>query len=432
MVQKKTHTGEIHGTPRASDKGKGQVWIENLRQALEVIRTHRLRSGLLILGVAIGVTTVLAMVTVMSGLGKRIEQDIISANRPYLVVTRYDPMAGGGGDRRDLYRRKKLTVQDARAIEDSCLTIDKVDFQVSGGRMRILRYGAERTNLIQVLGASPNFAQMYNFQIEEGRLFTPFELEKRRRVVVLGYGPAKDLFPNRDPIGKSIKIGNIEYEVVGMLASREHFLGSIGDNFVIIPHTTFVKDHSERWDDYQIGITVKSEYSLEEGKEEITALLRARRKVPPGEENDFWVTTSETFRELISSATRYIGLVLVVISSIGLMVGGIGVMNIMLISVTERTREVGVRMAVGAKRSDIVQQFLIESATLTGIGGVLGIIMGLFVARGVANLIRFPYSVPIVWIFIAFLFSALIGIIFGIYPANRAAKMDPIKALHYE
>lgn len=396
-----------------------------------MIRTHRLRSGLLILGVAIGVTTVLAMVTVMSGLGKRIEEDIISANKPYLVVTRYDPMTGGG-DRRDLYRRKKLTVQDARAIEDSCRTVDKVDFQVSGGRMRVLRYGGERTNLIQVVGASPNFGQMYTFHIEEGRLFTPFELEKRRRVVVLGYGPAKDLFPNRDPIGKSIKIGNIEYEVVGMLASREHFLGSIGDNFVIIPHTTFLKDHPERWDDYQIGITTKSEYSLEEAKEEITALLRARRKVPPGEENDFWVTTSETFRELISGATRYIGLVLVVISSIGLMVGGIGVMNIMLISVTERTREVGVRMAVGAKRSDIVQQFLIESAALTGIGGVLGIVMGLFVARGVANLIRFPYSVPIVWIFVAFLFSALIGIVFGIYPANRAAKMDPIKALHYE
>ncbi len=421
---------ESRGSPRG-DGGAGQVWIENLRQALVVIRTHRLRSGLLILGVAIGIMTVLAMVTVMTGLGKRIEEDIVSANRPYLVVTRYDPMTGGP-DRRDLYRRKNLTVQDARAIEDSCRTVDKVDFQVAGGRMRVLRYGAERTNLIQVVGASPNLGQMYNFHIEEGRLFTPLELEKRRRVVVLGYGPAKDLFPNRDPIGKWIKIGNIEYEVVGTLESRQHFLGSIGDNFAVIPYTTFMKDHSERWDDYQIGATVKSGYSLEEGKEEVTALLRARRKVAPGAENDFWVTTSDTFRELISGATRYIGLVLVVISSIGLMVGGIGVMNIMLISVTERTREVGIRMAVGAKRSDIIQQFLIESATLTGIGGIIGIVVGLFVARGIANVIRFPYAVPIVWIFVAFLFSALIGIVFGIYPANRAAKMDPIKALHYE
>jgi putative ABC transport system permease protein len=298
--------------------------------------------------------------------------------------------------------------------------------------MRILRFEGERTNLIQIMGASPNFAHMYSFHIGEGRLFTPLEIERRRRVVVLGFGPAKDLFPSRDPIGKGIKIGNIEYEVIGILASRQHFMGSIGDNFAVIPYTTFMKDHSERWDDYQIGATIKAEYTLEEGREEVIALLRARRKVEPGKESDFYVTTSETFRDLISGATRYIGLILVVISSIGLMVGGIGVMNIMLISVTERTREVGVRMAVGARRSDIIQQFLIEAATLTGIGGLIGIVMGLFVAKGVSNLIRFPYSVPIIWIFIAFVFSALIGIIFGIYPAHRAARMDPIKALHFE
>jgi putative ABC transport system permease protein len=420
-----------HKTERKEAQGERQVWIENFRQALNVIRAHRLRSGLLILGVAIGVTTVLAMVTVMSGLAKRVEEDILSANRPYLLISRYDPMRGGP-DRRDLYRRKRLTVQDAGAIAEEATTVDRVDFQVSGGRMRILRFEAERTNLIQVVGASPNFGQMYSFTIEEGRFFRPFELERRRRVVVLGYGPARDLFPNRDPIGKWIKIGNVEYEVVGTLTSRRHFIGSLGDNFAVIPYSTFMKDHSERWDDYQIGATIKPEYTLEEGKEEITALLRARRGVEPGEENNFFITTSETFRELIAGTTRYIGLVLVVISSIGLMVGGIGVMNIMLISVTERTREVGVRMAVGAKRSDIIQQFLIEAATLTGIGGLIGIVLGLFAARGVSNLIRFPYSVPIVWVFVAVLFSALIGVIFGIYPANRAAKMDPIKALHYE
>lgn len=420
-----------HGTEQKQVQSERQVWIENFRQALNVIRAHRLRSGLLILGVAIGVTTVLAMVTVMSGLGKRVEEDIVSANRPYLFISRYDPMKGGP-DRRDLYRRKRLTVQDAQAIAEESATVDRVDFQVSGDRMRVLRYEGERTNLIQVFGSSSNFGYMYSFTVDEGRFFTPFELERRRRVVVLGYGPARDLFPNRDPIGKWIKIGNIEYEVVGTLTSRQHFIGSIGDNFAVIPYSTFIKDHSERWDDYQIGATIKPEYTLDEGKEEITALLRARRKVEPGEENNFHITTSETFRELIAGTTRYIGLVLVVISSIGLMVGGIGVMNIMLISVTERTREVGVRMAVGAKRSDIIQQFLIEAATLTGIGGLIGIVMGLFAAKGVSNLIRFPYSVPTVWVFVAVLFSALIGVIFGIYPANRAAKMDPIKALHYE
>jgi putative ABC transport system permease protein len=199
-----------------------------------------------------------------------------------------------------------------------------------------------------------------------------------------------------------------------------------------VPYKTYEKDLGYRFDDYQMGITIRPGYELEEGVEEVHALMRAARKLGPGDENDFYITTSEGFRELLASITTYIGLVLIVISSIGLMVGGIGVMNIMLISVTERTREVGVRMAVGARRKDIMQQFLIEAATLTGSGGVIGIFLGLLAARGVAKLIKFPYSVPFIWIVIAFVFSASIGLIFGLYPANRAARMDPIKALHYE
>lgn len=415
--------GERHG---------GLVWVENLKQALDVIRTHKMRSWLLILGVAIGVMTVLGMVTVMSGLGKRVEADIISANRPYFYVTRYDPI-GGEQDRRDLLRRKKLTDLDARAIAQHCRSCERVDFQIEPGEgMRVLRYQGERTNLIQVVGASHNFAHMFSLQVDAGRFFTEFEEAHNRRVMVLGYGPSKDLFPNQDPIGKWIKVENHEYEVVGTMESREHIFGSISDNFTVMPYKTFMKDLSSKYDDYSIVVTVSPGYTLEEGVEEVGALLRTRRKVGPGEENDFYITTSETFKDLLSNITRYIGLVLVVISSIGLMVGGIGVMNIMLVSVSERTREVGVRMALGARRSDILQQFLIEASMLTGIGGVIGIFFGLLAARGISNLIRFPYSIPLVWVFVAFVFSASVGIIFGMYPANRAARMNPIAALRYE
>ena len=419
---------------KGTDSGRreGGIWAENLKLALDVIRTHKMRSGLLILGVAIGVTTVLAMVTVMSGLGKRVQEDILSADRPYLMITRYDPI-GGDEDRRDILRRKRLTEDDVGAIETSCATIDKVDFQIdSGGRLRVLRYESERTNLISVIGVSHNFSGMFSLQIEEGRFYNEFELDRRRRVVVLGYGPAKDLFPNRDPIGKHVKIGNQEFEVVGTMATRKHIFGSIGDNFAAVPYTTFEKDFSGPYDDHTIVVTVKPEYTLEEAKEEITSLLRARRRVELGAANDFYITTSEAFRELLSNITKYIGLILVVISSIGLMVGGIGVMNIMLVSVAERTREVGIRMAMGARRTDIMQQFLIEAATLTGSGGLIGIFLGLLSARGISSLISFPYSVPVHWIVIAFVFSASIGMIFGLYPANRAAKMDPIHALRYE
>jgi putative ABC transport system permease protein len=411
---------------------KGQIWNENFRQALEVIRTHRMRSWLLIVGVAIGVTTVLAMVTVMSGLGKRVEEDIVSANRPYLFISRFDPM-GGGQDRRDLLRRKQLTIGDMRFLEENCVSCDRIDLNIDPqGRMRVLRYEGERTNLIQVVGATHNMGEMYSITIESGRFFTEFETDRSRRVIVLGYGPAKDLFPNRDPIGKWIKIANHQYEVVGTMASRKHIFGSISDNYAVVPFTTYEKDLGYRFDDYQLAVTVKPEYELDEAVDEVYSLMRASRKLGPEEESDFYITTSEGFREMLASITRYIGLVLIVISSIGLMVGGIGVMNIMLISVTERTREVGIRMALGARRNDIMQQFLIEAATLTGTGGMIGIFLGLLAARGVSKLISFPYSVPFIWIIIAFVFSASIGLIFGLYPANRAARMDPIKALHYE
>ena len=419
---------------KKSDRTQGhrQVWLENFKQAVDVIRTHKMRSSLLIVGVAIGVTTVLAMVTVMSGLGARVQKDIVSANRPYLFISRFDPF-GSAEDRKDMFRRKQFARADMQAIENECKSVDRADLQIDpGGRMRVLRYGGERTNLIQVIGSSHNFGLMYSIQVGEGRFFTEFELDRSRRVVVLGYGPAKDLFPNRDPIEKRIKIGNHEYVVIGAMKSREHIMGSIGDNFAVIPFTTFEKDLSGKYDDYQLGVTIRDGYTLEEGEEEITALLRARRKVAPGDRDDFHITTSEAFREMIGNVTGSIGMILVVISSIGLMVGGIGVMNIMLVSVTERTREVGIRMAMGARRSDIMQQFLIEAASLTGIGGVIGIVLGLLSARGVSHLIKFPYSVPFAWIVIAFVFSVSIGIVFGLYPANRAARMDPIKALHHE
>ncbi|MDD4858263.1 MAG: ABC transporter permease [Candidatus Krumholzibacteria bacterium] len=409
-----------------------EIWKENLLQALQVIRTHRMRSGLLILGVAIGVMTVLGMVTVLSGLGKRIQQDLLSANRPFLDISRYDPMQGDR-DFEALMRRKKLTAEDAKAIQDQCPSIERVDFEVSPGEgMRVLRYKGRRTNLIQVVGTSQNFPYVFSLQVDEGRFLTDLDVARRRRAVILGFGPAKDLFPNMDPIGKWVRIGAYEYEVVGTLQSRRHFMGSISDNFAVVPYSTFEKDHSSKYDDYEIIATVKPEYTLDEAKDEITALLRARRKVAPAEESDFYITTSEAFRDMITNITKYIGLVLIVISSIGLMVGGIGVMNIMLISVTERTREVGVRMALGARRHDILQQFLIEAATLTGTGGFIGIVCGLVAARGVTHLVQFPYSLPVIWIIIAFVFSAGIGIIFGMYPANRASKMDPIVALRQE
>ena len=283
---------------------KRQVWRENFRQALEVIRTHRMRSWLLITGVAIGVTTVLAMVTVMSGLGRRVQQDIVSANRPYLFISRFDPI-GGEQDKRDYLRRRQLSISDVRFLEENCESCDRVDLKIDPqGLMRVLRYEGERTNLIQVVGSTHNMGHMYSISIEYGRFFTAMETARNRRVIVLGYGPARDLFPHRDPVGKWIRIGNHRYQVVGTMATRKNILGSISDNYAVVPYTTFEKDLGRRYDEYQMGVTIKPGYDLEEGVDEVHALMRASRNLGPGDEDDFHITTSEGFREMLSGILR--------------------------------------------------------------------------------------------------------------------------------
>jgi putative ABC transport system permease protein len=249
---------------------------------------------------------------------------------------------------------------------------------------------------------------------------------------MLGYGPARDLFSDKNPIGRAVRIGGQRYKVVGTFEKRDHFVGSMSDNFVLVPHTTYLQDFQTRNDFESISATVKDGYSLQDGMEEITNVLRIRRGVGPGEENNFVVMSSESFLELVRKFTTPVGLVLTVIASIGLVVGGIGVMNIMLISVAERTREIGVRRAIGAGRRDILQQFLVESSTLTGIGGAVGTVCGTVLAYLVSLLIHFPFQFSVFWTLTALLFSAFVGLVFGLYPARRAAAMDPAVALRYE
>ena len=405
---------------------------ENIRQAFEIIRTHKMRSGLLILGVAIGIMAILAIVTVMTGLVEKINKDLESSNRPYLVVSRFD-MFEGNVEEEELLRREKLEREDAEALAAHCPALDKVCF-INGyyDPTNVLYREGEHTSPIEIDGSSHTFPEMFSLEIEYGRFFTEIEVRHRERVVVLGYGPAKDLFPHENPVGKTVKIRDQHYRVIGSFANREHFIGAISNNFAVIPHTTFKKDFETEANDPAIFANTKGGYSLDDAKEQITRLMRSRRELKPGEKNNFFVVTSEAFIQVVSRVTLAISAVLVIIASIGLVVGGIGVMNIMLISVAERTREIGVRMALGARKRDIIQQFLVEAATLTGIGGVLGTILGLLLAVLIANQIRFPFRFSLAWTLIAVVFSALIGVVFGIYPARRAARLNPVEALRYE
>ncbi len=415
---------EPRGRPRA-------IWRENLAQAVRVMRMHRMRSVLVILGVTIGVTTILMMVTALDGLARKINRDMVSASRPYVYAQKYDLFVSGEEERRQR-RRPELTPEDAEAMLELCPGALRSTFMVQSSNNYIVRANGEHTTPMPLFGASTSFPEIYTFNIERGRYYTDSEVERRERVVVLGYGPAHDLFPDVDPIGRTIRVAGHRYRVVGTLASRHHIFGSLSDNFVVMPHTTYEKDVQTEFDFTSLAVTARDGVSIDDLAEQVTVALRIRRGLRPNEENNFVVLTSESFLDLVRRITVPIGIVLTVLASIGLVVGGIGVMNIMLISVTERTREIGVRMALGARKSYIVQQFLVEAGTLTGLGGVLGTVFGTLAAWGVSRVIHFPFSVSVFWTVTSVLFSVFVGVVFGLYPARRAASLDPVEALRYE
>jgi len=407
------------------------MWRANLTQAMHVILLHRMRSGLVVLGVAIGITTILMMVTALSGLARKINADMVSSNRPYVYVQRFDLFVSDEAKRKQA-QRKELTADDAMALHDLCPSVDRVTFLVQSASSYLVRAHGKRTPPVPVLGASAGFPRVYSFAIEHGRFYTRSEVMRRDRVVVLGYGPARDLFGSTNPVGKFIRVGGRQYRVIGTFATRGHILGSMTDNFLAMPHTTFEKDLRTDQDEESIAANARNGVSLAQLEDEITRALRIRRHVPPGGKNDFTVSTSEAFVDLIRKVTVPIGIVLTIIASIGLVVGGIGVMNIMLISVTERTREIGVRMAIGAHKKHIMQQFLVEAGLLTGIGGLVGTVFGTLAAWGVSRVIHFPFTVSLFWTATSVSFSVFVGVVFGIYPARRAAAMNPIDALRYE
>ncbi len=414
--------------PRPAHK---MLWRENFLQAIDIIRAHRMRSGLLILGVAIGIATVLMMVTVLNGLTKKIYHDMASANRPYIYVQKFDVLVSGE-DAQEMMRRRDFTREDAEALPGMCPSLDRVSYFAESQGNYVVRYEGEKTPPTSILGASEALPDIFTLTIDQGRFFTAVEVRYKERVIVLGSGPANDLFKSANPIGKYVTINGEKYQVVGTLASRKHIFGAWSDNFVTIPHTTFGKDLQQEGDPVTIGATVHAGVPLERGVEEVTRAMRVRRGLRPSQPNDFDVETSESFIDLVKKVTVPIGIVLVIIASIGLLVGGIGVMNIMLISVTERTREIGVRRAIGAARADVMLQFLVEAGTLTGIGGAIGVIGGTALAFAISRAIHFPFVFSTAWTAISLVFSVVVGVGFGLYPARRAGDMDPVVALHYE
>jgi putative ABC transport system permease protein len=409
-----------------------QVVGENVRQALETVRSHKMRSGLVILGVAIGVTTLMAVVSILSGLAAKLEQNVRSSDNVVVNLVKFD-FLGGRMDPEEIRGRPDLTPADWDIIRNDIGSVQMADYQQQAeGVLYLATYEERRSRPLAVAGVSVDFPRIYLIPLAAGRFFTEDELARNKRVCVLGKGPLEDLFPNVDPIGKRVRISGESYEVVGAFQSRESLFGAFADNFVMLPFTTYRKDFARERDRFTIAIVPEATASVDDVINDVRGLMRGRHKLRPTQEDDFALVSADRIQGFVEDLTGPIGLVLTVIASIGLMVGGIGVMAIMLVSVTERTREIGIRKAVGASRSSIMGQFLTEAVTLTGIGGLLGLLVGLGFAQAVSWFTGVPAVLPWLWVAAAIMVSAGVGLIFGMYPAARAARLDPVEAIRHE
>jgi len=431
---------------RLTDRPAFSAVNEAARMGLATLWAHKLRSSLTIVGIVIGVTAIVGMTSLIRGLDESITGEIEDIGADHLFLRKWaGRIIASEREFLRLERRLNVTEEDLAEIGRQP-EIGMYDIMV-GTVFTVMGTLSHRENETTqaLLGTSERYAMINGEDIALGRFFTESEVRNRNRVVVIGVGIADVLFPNVDPIGKSIRINGVPYNVVGVFAERALLLwGQTKDNRVILPYTSFHRDFGAELagaggsrplsNDMDImSVLVPAEgYTVEDARDAITFVMRRQHELRPGEENDFDIVSQANFLELWDQITGSVFLAMIVISSIALMVGGIGVMNIMLVSVTERTREIGVRKALGARKRDILWQFLIEAAVLTGIGGIFGVAVGSALGAGVAKLISFPVSLP-VWSFVIGVgASTAIGIFFGLYPAGKAAALDPIEALRYE
>jgi putative ABC transport system permease protein len=405
---------------------------EGILMAFTAIRTNKMRSFLTVLGVLVGVASVIGMVSIITGLNNSMAKQIESLGSNVIYITQHE-MVHLGGTSAEERRRKDITEEHANAISEYCPSVGAVSpenhFWARGGNK--VKYGSEKANRPAIVGVLPDYEIVENCYAVEGRFFTESDINLRATVTVLGEDIRQALFPNLNPLGKEMTINGKKFTVVGVMDPKPKFLGETQDNYVLIPLSTYKRTYPE---DKALTLLVKPRSSelTEQAIDEIRQLLRRMRGVPYDKPDDFAISTQEDLMNMYKRITGAIYLVMVVISSIGLLVGGVGVMNIMLVSVTERTREIGVRKAVGARKRNILWQFLIEAMTLSGSGGSLGIIIGVLLGKLVGAVTPLPAAVSLPWIVLGFSFSVSVGLIFGIYPAYRAAKLDPIVSLRYE
>jgi putative ABC transport system permease protein len=408
---------------------------ENLLLALDTLRTHKFRSFLTVLGVLIGTTTVILVASLIQGLSHQMSDVAQGFGTRTIFIYKLPPFTFN--PTREERLRKPLTYDDALALKAECPDVEDVgaaifNWQPPAPPFVTLKYKGQEIVDGQFFGYTPNSFRITNADLLDGRLFNEVDNFHRRDVAVLGAEVTSRFFQNEDAIGKTIVADGHNFVVVGTLARRKEVLGDTTvDRRVFVPYLTFKKYYPNDKDNFLSALAVPGR--MDQALDEVKSTLRRRRHVKPADPDSFSVSTADSIVQQFNQIISTVALVMIVLSSIGLLVGGIGVMNIMLVSVTERTREIGVRKAIGARRSDITWQFLLEAMTLTGAGGLIGISIGwLFSTIIRAAFPSMPTTVPVWSVIAGFVVAVSVGLFFGMWPAVKASRLDPIVALRYE
>ncbi|HHF42335.1 MAG TPA: FtsX-like permease family protein [Candidatus Aminicenantes bacterium] len=411
------------------------LFKEIIQMAFDSIKAHKLRSFLTLLGILIGVMTVIGMVSIIQGLNRSFMAELESVGSDIIIVSKREPGIQIGREPEEIRQRKNLTLDDAAAIEEECSLVKAVAVDLTAEVFENIpvKYQDKKSQDSTIIGMNEKFPQVLSVYLpEEGRFITEADVLHRTKVCILGAELKEILFPHSSALGKEIRIGPEKFKVVGVLEKRGEMFGQSRDNIVGLPITTLMKYFPYDLSNLEIIIAPKKHGYIPETMDQIITVLRKRRKVPFDQPNDFAIYTQQTILDLYNQLTGAAYLVMIAISSIGLLVGGIGVMNIMLVAVKERTREIGIRKAIGARAGDILRQFLIEAVFLTGTGGALGVLLGFFIAFLVRVATPLPASVTLWSVGLGLGVSISVGLFFGIFPAQKAARTDPIVSLRYE
>ena len=414
---------------RASDQR------ESVKMALDTLRANKLRSALTILGIVIGVMTVITISSVINGLNNSVSTLVESFGTNVLWIFRFSVF--GNRPTPEMLNRKQLTIDDMKAIAElphvvaASASLRYQNFQFNAGSS-VAKFGQRKVENVSLEGNTPSSMSVYDRNLTGGRFFTENDQERAEDVTVLGHDTAEELFGGVDPIGKEITVEGRTFTVIGVYEKAKNAFGggkNPEDSFAHFPIMTFHKLHPEILD-YWLSAKFDDQKNKPLVEDEIRELLRRRRKVHNEAEDTFSIFGADSITKLWNQITGGLFLLMFILSAVGLMVGGVGVMNIMLVSVTERTREIGVRKAIGATRNTILLQFTLEAIVLCALGGLIGVSAGAIISFGLHFLIS--SQVSLVWMLVAFLSSCFIGLVFGIYPAYKAANLNPIEALRYE